>query len=174
MESILKGVRKIFKPDQIIYVRSKGTIRGLKMAMELKRNGYFPYKYHIEEDGKFYLVFYIIEEKGKFVKIPQKKAYFIPLNAFGIEEAGFVDIRAPMVSEKKKSFGNKVVAAASALARYDETFYDTEDDSDDYFYMNYNAYNGAIYDKKKLLFFNYHLGKRSVRLWKQDIPVVGD
>ncbi|MEM7551808.1 MAG: DUF6770 family protein [Bacteroidota bacterium] len=167
------NARKIFKPDQVVYVKSEKKVRGLSMAMELKRNGYFGYKYSIEEGEKQYLVTRMIAEKGKLITIPKKSVHFIPLEAFGIEESGSVDVRSPTVREKKKGFANAVVGAVSAITAYDETLYDTTDDSTDSFYYNYDNLNGSVYHNGELLFFNYNVLDATLRVWKDKIPVKG-
>ena len=140
------------------------------MALELKRNGYFGYKYHITDNGKQYLVTNRVEEKGGLVKIPKKYVFFIPLESFGIEEAGFVEVRTPTVTEEKKGFLNDVASAASTLAIGSESFYNTANESDDASYFNFDAANGSFFKNGELVFYNFNMIDKTLRVWKDKIP----
>lgn len=167
-DGYFENARKIIKPEQTIVVYTEETVRSLKMAMELKRQGYFPYKYHIEKDGKYYLVFSIIEyEKGGFMKIgkvPAKNYYFIPLDSYGIEDAVKVQIRSAYNDEKGKS------GFFSSAKNFNETEYNkmnTDFNSPTY---NYEDMSGVFYHKGKLIYSNYGFGTRTVRFWIEDVP----
>ncbi len=164
------NARKIFKKDQIIYVKSARKVRGLSMALELKRNGYFGYKYHITDNDKQYLVTNRVEEKGGLVKIPKKYVFFIPLESFGIEEAGSVEVRTPTVTAEKKGFLNDVASAAATLAIGSESFYNTTDQTNDVSFYNFDAANGSFYNKGDLVFYNFNTVDRTLRVWKDKIP----
>ena len=172
-EGYFEEARKIIKPDQVLTVKSETPPKGLKMAMELKKNGYFPYKYHIEYNGKFYLVFSIIEKEKKALglfAVGAKSYYFFPLESYGIEDAAKVKIREPTVSEGKKGT-NKVAGFMSSLNRFDETVYDRDPPmGSNNAYYNYDAMSGVMWKEGKLVFTNYNIMDKTVRFWIEDVP----
>jgi hypothetical protein len=165
-DGYFENARKIIKPDQEITVLTEENVRPLKMAMELNRMGYFPYKYHIEHEGKYYLVFSIIDyEKSGFMKIfnlPAKNYYFIPLESYGIEDATKVMIRKPFSGEKKGNF-------FSSMNNFNETTYDKMNTDTSSPVYNYEAMSSAQWINGKLVFTNYEFGNQTVRFWIEQV-----